>query len=83
MTEVLLGALGALAVLVLLCIGFALGWKASRWAAGRSGQAEEKENDREERRRLMSEQKAFREIMNYSTETAYGMNGRQLEEDSQ
>jgi len=80
MTEMLLGAAGALVALMLLGIGFAVGWKASRWATGGNGRTEE--SSEEERRRLMAEQKAFHQIMNYNAETAYGMNGRQLEEDS-
>ena len=80
MTEVLFGALGALAVLGLLGGGFCLGWKAKGWAALRGVKAEEKQSELEERRRLMAEQKAFRQMLNYNTETAYGMTGRQTEE---
>lgn len=84
MTEMLLGAAGALAVLALLTAGFCLGWKARGWAKLRQGKIAEKEATMEERRSIMEEQKAFREIMNYNTETAYGMRGRQPEEvDSQ
>ena len=82
MTEMLLGAAGALIVLALLGGGFCLGWKAGEWAKLRQGRIAEKEAGLEERRRLMEEQKAFRQMLNYNAETAYGMNGRQLEEDS-
>ena len=80
MTEVLFGALGALAALGLLGGGFCLGWKVRRWAALRSVEKEEKQSELEERRRMIAEQKAFRQMLNYNTETAYGMNGRQSEE---
>lgn len=84
MTEMLLGALGALIVLALLAAGFCLGWKARGWAKLRQGKAAEKEAAMEERRSVMEEQRAFRELMNYNTEIAYGMNGQRPEEvDSQ
>lgn len=81
MTEFLMGALGAIAVLTLLAGGFLLGWRAAGGRSRHRGADMEKEAGMDERRRMLEEQKAFREMLNYNAETAYGMHGRPLGEE--
>ena len=83
MTEFLMGALGAIAVLTLLAGGFLLGWRAAGGKSRNRGADMEKEAGMDERRRMLEEQKAFREMLNYNAETAYGMHGRPLGEEDE
>ena len=65
----LFGFLGGLAVVGLLVTGAVAGWKAHKaFARPKATSPEQKELDR-----LEAQQKAFRELSNYSMETAYGM----------
>ena len=81
MTEFLMGALGAIAVLTMLAGGFLLGWKAAGGKSRHRSAVSEQEAGLEERRRMLEEQKAFREMLNYNAETAYGMHGKPLGEE--
>lgn len=81
MTEMLLGALGALLMLAILGGSFALGWSSCQRMKLRRKQTEEKEMESAERKRMMEEHKAFQQLLNYNVETAYGMNGKRLEEE--
>ena len=80
MSEILLGALGALLAVALVAAGAAMGWMVSKMLGGT--QSKPKEPGEAERRQLMEEQKAFRQLLNYNVETAYGMN-RGMEEDGE
>jgi len=65
----LYGFLGGLAVVGLLALGALAGWKAHKaFARPKAATAEQAELERME-----AQQKAFRELSNYSMETAYGM----------
>jgi len=68
------GALGAAVALLLPALGFFAGWKAHGAWRRNSARAAAEEASEEERRQLIEEQKAFGDLMNYSAETAYGMN---------
>jgi len=74
MQNVIYGALGVLAVLGLLALGFFMGWKARVLWVKHTVQAVRAEVTEQERRALEAEQKAFDGLMNYNMETAYGMN---------
>lgn len=67
--EFIYGFAGALAALVLLGIGYFIGWKMT--ANRRKVTAEEL--GEAERRKLKEEQEAFHLVRNYTTERAYGM----------
>lgn len=71
MTAFILGMAGALVSLGLLAGGFALGWR----ERDRSRTRAAAELDQAQQRRLEEEQRAFRQLMTYSAETAYGMTG--------
>lgn len=65
----LFGFLGGLAVVGLLALGALAGWKAHKaFARPKAGAPEKAELDA-----LKAQQQAFRELSNYSMETAYGM----------
>ena len=70
----LYGFLGALACVVLLAGGGAMGWMICRGVTRRS-KPTLPQPEEQERKRLVEEQKAFRQLQNYSTEQAYGMTG--------
>lgn len=74
MTYVLYGAVGVIVVLLLLCFGFLLGWKARVAWVKHTRRAAADEATEEELRNLKAEQKAFEGMLNYNLETAYGMN---------
>lgn len=65
--EFMIGALGAVLVLLLLGAGTLLGWK----LRGRSRQTAPPPEE-EELRRLRAEQEAFRQLTHYSADVAYG-----------
>ena len=65
----LYGFLGGLAVVGLLAIGVVAGWKAHKAFNRPTATSPEKD----ELDRLKAQQQAFRELSNYSMETAYGM----------
>ena len=70
----LYGFLGGLAVIGLLAVGTLIGWKShkafTRYTAPKVEPVEEAEL-----KRLKEGQVAFRQLSNYSMETAYGMTG--------
>jgi len=68
MSFVILGMLGAGLVLA----AFAAGWLAAGRMAEKRAVTAEKQVGEEERRRLKAEQDAFRTLLNYNTEMAYG-----------
>jgi hypothetical protein len=70
--SVLIGALGALSVLALLVGGFFIGWKAYP-RVHKLDPAIQKMSETE-KKALLDQQRAFEQVLNYSTETAYGMN---------
>lgn len=76
MLYVIYGAVGVLAALVLLGLGFAAGWKASRAWREHARRTAVQEATEEERRRLEAEQRAFEGLMGYNRETAYGIRDR-------
>lgn len=69
------GAAGVLCVLALLALGFALGWKGRTVWDARARRAVDRESDERERRELREQQRAFEGMLNYSADTAYGMDG--------
>ena len=75
MLNIVYGALGAAAVFLLLGIGMFAGYKLhARLAALEKAEKPEPETPEEaERRRLIEDQKASKQLMNYSVEMAYGM----------
>ena len=73
MIEILLGFVGALVLLALLFAGAAAGWFAHKTFMKHTTPAAEPLSEKE-RKKLVDEQNAFRQMQNYSTEQAYGMN---------
>lgn len=69
----LYGALGMLAVIVLIFGSAFLGWKAHDWFDKRTQKKTAKELTQSERQKLQEQQEAFRVLQNYSVERAYGM----------
>lgn len=65
----LYGFFGGLAVVGLLALGALAGWKAHKAFARPKAVTPEQD----ELKRMEAQQKAFRELSNYSMETAYGM----------
>lgn len=73
MTNFVYGAIGVLAVLMLLSIGAFLGWKV-RSAYDRHNRKVVREGVTEEQiRRFHADQEAFTAMMNYSPEIAYDL----------
>ena len=68
------GFLGALFLMLLLTAGVVVGWFGHR-AFVRHSRPVLPDPGEKERQRLMEEQKAFRQLQNYSVERAYGMTG--------
>lgn len=78
MGYVFFSALGALAAVALLGLAAVVGWAAG--AVPRCGsRRQERFAAREERQRLLAEQKAFEAVLSYSPETAYGLGGAETE----
>ena len=74
MTFVIYGAVGVLAVLLLLLGGAFLGWKLHvRYIAHNHKIIREELTD-EQKRKFAADQAAWDAMMNYSVETAYGLN---------
>lgn len=73
--ELLIGLVGALVGIGLFLGGFFLGKKQSNtWYPTESTPTEEEvEKIREERERMIADQQAFRTLMNYGVEQAYGL----------
>jgi hypothetical protein len=73
MQNVILGAVGVLAVLALLALGAALGWRARSFWMRHIAQAQQQELTEQEKRAFQAQQRAFDELMGYSADIAYGM----------
>jgi hypothetical protein len=72
MTEILLGFVGALALLILLFCGGLVGWFAHKTFIKHTTPTAEPLTEKE-RRKLIAEQQAWNQMQNYNLETAYGM----------
>lgn len=72
MSYFLYGAGGVLLALALLAAGMLLGWKGRGAWQEHTKQAVVKEATEEEKRQLEEEQRAFRGMLNYNAEMAYG-----------
>ena len=73
MIYVLYGALGVLLVLGLFGLGFFMGWKGRMFWQKHTAKAVATELSEQERRELRAEQEAFRQVLNYNVDTAYGL----------
>lgn len=75
MLNIVYGALGMILVLLLFAAGMYVGYKLNaRKAADEAAKARKPETPAEtERRRLIEDQNAFRQMMGYSAEVAYGI----------
>ena len=73
MIYLIYGVGGVLLALGLLVLGFAAGWKGRAAWQEHTKRAVVQEATEEEKRQLEAEQKAFAGLLNYNTETAYGM----------
>ena len=75
MLNIVYGALGMILVLLLFAAGMYVGYKLNaRKVADEAVKARKPETPAEaERRRLIEDQNAFRQMMGYSAEVAYGM----------
>ena len=74
------GMIGALVGIGIFCLGFLLGIKMSLPKKVDPAQPTDEElaQIKEERRRLIQDQEAFRELMNYNVDVAYGVTGNNL-----
>ena len=69
-----IGAVGAVLVMGVFALGVFAGWKAH----GRFAHVEPvKSASEQELKELAEQQEAFRQLQNYSAETAYGITGRE------
>ena len=82
MTSFLFGVLGAFAVIVLLCTGAILGWKAHAFVLEHRAPepAPQHTPTAEELRRFKEDQEAFEAMLHYSPEMAYGVTGNALQD---
>lgn len=85
MTYVIYGAVGAIAVLLLLLSGAIIGWKAhgvytAHLAAMQPAAPEPRQPTPEEVRQFMEDQEAFSTMLHYSPEIAYGFESDPLQE---
>ena len=80
--EMVIGMLGALVGVGLFVLGFVLG-KQSTEPKAQSTTVENTDEEltaiRDERERLIQEQKAFKELMNYNANMAYGITSNPLQ----
>lgn len=74
MEYILFGAAGAVIALGLVALGFFIGWKAGPAWRAHTARVRAQEASEEERRQLIEEQQAFRNLLGYNTDTAYGLN---------
>lgn len=70
--EFVYGVIGALAVLILFFGGGFAGWKLREYVYQRACEQKAKELTESERRQLMDQQEAFRQMQNYNVDVAYG-----------
>ncbi len=74
MMYLIYGAVGMLAVLVLLACGFFAGWYANHAFVRYSRKHQVEMATHEEQMQLMAQQRAFESMLNYNQDTAYGIN---------
>lgn len=79
MTYVIYGAVGVIAVLLLLICGAFLGWKARIAWEKHNTKVIHEELTEEKRRQFLADQEAFEAMINYSPDTAYGLTPNTLE----
>lgn len=79
MMNIVYGAVGVIAVLLLLCIGAIIGWKARIAFEEHNRKVIRQELTEEERKKFQAEQEAFDAMINYNVDMAYG-NPKSLEE---
>ena len=72
MTNILLGFVGALAVIALLATGGVIGWHLHKAFVKHTSPVAAPPEEKE-RRRLIEEQQAWNTMQNYSMERAYGL----------
>lgn len=72
MVNIVYGAVGVLAVLLLLFSGAIIGWKARVAYENHNQKVIREELTDEERRRFQEDQAAFSAMINYNVDTAYG-----------
>lgn len=70
----ILGFLGALLALAAFVTGWISGGHMAKQRQEKRAATEERKVGEEERRRLKSEQDAFRTLLNYNSDMAYGLN---------
>lgn len=71
--EFLYGMIGALATIIFLCAAVAAGWLL-RGKVEAEKKPDPPSVEEKERKRLIEEQDAFRDMMNYNSATAYQLN---------
>lgn len=74
MNNVIYGAVGVIAVLLLFIGGAILGWRLHKAYLAHNTRVVREELTDEQRRKFQADQAAFEAMLNYSTETAYGLN---------
>lgn len=76
----IIGMIGALVGIGIFCFGFWLGKELTQPKKVDPSQPTDEElaQIKEERRRLIQDQEAFRELMNYNVDVAYGVTGNNL-----
>ena len=72
MVNIVYGAVGVLAVLLLLFSGAIIGWKARIAYERHNQKVIRQELTEEERRKFQADQEAFSAMVNYSVDMAYG-----------
>jgi hypothetical protein len=72
MVNIVYGAVGVIAVLLLLFIGAIIGWKARIAFENHNQKVIRQELTDEERRRFQADQDAFSAMINYNVDMAYG-----------
>ena len=74
MINLLYGAVGMLAVLLLLSAGAFLGWRTNDAVGRYNARRAAEEATEEQRRQLIAQQQAFTSMLSYNQDTAYGLN---------
>lgn len=73
MVYIIYGAVGVLLAVAVCAVCVYLGWRAHAKFVERTRVAEAKELGEQERARLIEQQQAFRSMMDYSSDVAYGL----------
>lgn len=74
MMNIVFGAVGVLAVLGLLALGFFMGWTGRQKWTQHTARAAAQEASEQEKREAEAFNRAFDQMMHYNAETAYGVN---------